>query len=252
MPVKTKVSVKESAKSKSTATSTPAIDPKTDKEVHALPERARQIKIHTSADYQAAAEFLKSIKALRAKIDATFDPIIQHAHNTHKEAIGQKKLAEAPLIEAEGLVKGVVVVYLREQERLRLVEENRIRQENEDKIRKQSEEENFKRAQELTAQGDLDGAAQALDAPVEIPTVPVRVESSVPKVSGISLKTRYVVAEVQLMKLIQAVAVGNAPVEALKANDVFLNQQATAFKRVGELFPGVTVKTEDGVSAGKE
>ena len=217
-----------------------------------LPEQARALKVTNNSEYLAAADFLKNIKSLRAEVDAAFDPIITKQHAAHKEALGQKKKAEQPLIDAENTVKQICLAYLQAQERLRLAEENRLRQENEDRIRKQAEEENFKRAKELSEKGDVEGAAAALDAPVDIPAVPIHVESTVPKVTGISSRTRYVVASVELMKLVKAVASGTAPIECLQANDKFLNSQATNFKRIGELYPGVVVKTEDGIAAGRD
>jgi hypothetical protein len=51
-----------------------------------------------------------------------------------------------------------------------------------------------------------------------------------------------------LMSLVQAVAAGKAPVEALQANTTFLGQQARAFKKAGELYPGVTVIAESALS----
>ena len=217
-----------------------------------LLDRAKSLKVTNNSEYLTAAEFLKDIKAMLGEADAAHDPVIAHWRGKHKAALADKKKDTDPITKAEIAVKQLIAVYLREQEQLRLAEENRLRKENEDRIRLQAEQENLKKAEELTAQGDLDGAAEAIDAPVEIPQVPVHVESSVPKVSGISFRVRYVVQSVELLKLVQAVAVGKAPIETLKANDTFLNSQATSFKKVGELFPGVMVQTEDGIAAGKE
>ena len=56
-----------------------------------VPERAKLIKITTAAEYIVAGELLKTVKGLRAEIDATFDPIISKAHDAHKEALAQKR-----------------------------------------------------------------------------------------------------------------------------------------------------------------
>lgn len=219
--------------------------------VNPLPEKARKLTIRDNKEYALAAEFLLGIKDLRAEVDAAFDPIVAKAHEAHKTALAQKKKAEAPLIEAEDVVKRTIAGYLRSEEDKRRAEEERIRQEHEAKIRAQAEEENLRRAQTLAEQGDLDGAAEAVDAEVEVPEIPVHVESSVPKIGGISKRVRYVVARVELLKLVCAVAEGRAPLETLRANDSFLGAQATAYKKAGELFPGVHVKSEDNIAAGR-
>lgn len=219
--------------------------------VSPLPAKARTFIIRDNASYEAAAEFLKGIKSLRAEVDAAFDPIISKAHETHKAALDQKRKSEEPLIEAERIMKKSVAGYLDVKEQERLVEEARIRQEYQDKIRAQAEEENLKLAEELAAAGDMDGAAEAVDAEVVIPEIPVYVESSVVKVAGISARKQYVVAAVEVRKLVQAVAAGLAPLECLKANDSFLGAQARAFKKAGELFPGVLVRVDGNIAAGK-
>lgn len=216
-----------------------------------MPERARKFMIRDNKDYERAAEFLKSIKALRGQVDEAFDPTIAKAHETHKTAIAAKKKAEAPLVEAEQIMKVSVGGWLRIQDQAAKDEEARIRREHEDKVRKQAEEENLKEAQRLADAGDMDGAAAAVDAEITVPDIPVHVESSAPKVSGISKRTLYVVASVELSKLVKAVAEGRAPLECLKANDSFLGAQARAYKKAGELFPGVVVKDEDSIAAGR-
>lgn len=241
----------EEQKSKSTVKSAPVKPEEITAKVSPLPAKARTFVIRDNASYESAAEFLKGIKALRAEVDAAFDPIISKAHETHKSALEQKKKAELPLIEAETIMKKSVGGYLAAKEQERINEENRIRKEHQDKIRAQAEEENLKTAQRLADAGDMEGAAAAVDAEVSIPDVPVHVESTVTKVSGISKRTLYVVASVELSKLVKAVANGSAPLECLKANDAFLGAQARAYKKAGELFPGVVVNSEDNIAAGK-
>jgi hypothetical protein len=223
-----------------------------------MPERARRMTIRDNVDYSRAAEFLKSVKALRAEVDGAFDPIISKAHEAHREALAQKKIAEMPLIEAERVMKGAIAGYLNDMERARRAEEDARRIKHEAEIRAQAEEENLKRAQELADAGDMEGAAEAVDAEIVVPEIPVHVESSVVKVAGISARKSYYAEVVDLMRLVCAVAEGRAPLQCLQANMAFLNAQARAFKKAGGMLDnkfeprmGVEVRENETIAAGK-
>src|SRR5262245_15698153 len=84
-----------------------------------VPDRAKCLTIETNDQFVEAGELLKTIKGLRAEIDATFDPIISKAHSAHKEALEQKRKVDAPLVQAETILKPRIAHYLDEQERIR-------------------------------------------------------------------------------------------------------------------------------------
>lgn len=220
-------------------------------EVRSIVEQAKSVEIKDGLSYVAAAEFVKTIKGLREKVDSAHDPVISHWHSKHKEALTDKKKDEQPLIEAEVILKKKILAYQAEEERKRREEEERIRKENEERIRKQAEEENLKRAQELAERGDLEGAAEAIDAKVEIPVIPVKVESTLPKVEGISSRKLFKAEVVNLKLLIEAIAAGHVPIEAVEANMTFLNAQARAFKKEGTLYAGVRIVSEGSLASGK-
>ena len=94
-----------------------------------LVTQVRAIKIVDEASYSSAGEFLKGIKSLRQKIAESCDPVIKKAHETHKAAVQQKKEHEAPLIEAEGLLKQGIGSYHDEIERKRRIEEAQLAEE---------------------------------------------------------------------------------------------------------------------------
>lgn len=215
-------------------------------------DQALALKVTNNDEYLAAGEFLKTVKAMSADVDSAHDPVVKHWYAKHKDALAAKKVDQDPLDKAEAFTKALMVTYFREQERLRLLEENRLRKENEDRIRKQSEEENLKRAQELAEKGDMEGAAEAIDAPVDIPQVPIHVESTVPKIAGIAPKKTYAAEVVDLMLLLKAVVEGKAPIEVIEANQTFLNAQARPYKKEGQLYPGVMIVGKDSLAAGKE
>src|SRR5690606_19711824 len=90
-----------------------------------VPDQAKLIQITDDESFQKAGVLLLSIKDIRKEIDRTFDPIVKKAHEAHKEAVAQKKRVEAPLVEAEGIIKPRILKYQQEQERKRREEEAR-------------------------------------------------------------------------------------------------------------------------------
>lgn len=211
-------------------------------QVASVPERAKLLTIKTAEDYVAAGELLKVVKGLRAEVDETFDPIIRKQFEAHREAIAQKKKVEAPLVEAENILKPRISAYLTEQERLR--------KEAELLAQKKAQEE--AEAQQLTDAALLDEIGETAMANAlldEKPlAAPVVMPKTMPKVSGISMSTRYSAQVVSLMELVKAVAAGKAPLLAIQANQTFLNAQARSMKETMS-YPGVRVIAEGNVSA---
>ena len=87
-------------------------------EALAWPDRARALRITDEASYVEGGELLKAIKALRNKIAQTFDDHIKRAFELHRALVGEKKAAEAPLTQAEGIIKHGLIAYTEEQERI--------------------------------------------------------------------------------------------------------------------------------------
>ena len=104
-------------------------------------------------------------------------------------------------------------------------------------------EEQLARAIELEASGELEQATAVLEEPLA--PMPVVVQAAAPvHVAGKVSKTVYGAKVTDLMALVKAVAEGKAPIQALLADQSFLNKQATAFKE-GFSYPGVELtKTE--------
>ena len=144
-----------------------------------IPEEAKALRIVDVMTYVRAGEVLTAIKDLRKQIDAAFDPIIQKAHAAHKEAISQKKKAEAPLVEAEGIIKPQIAAYEAEQERIRRAEEARIRAE----LAKAEEEARLQAAIEAEAAGNKQEAEELLEEPVQV--APVVLPKATPKLEGV-------------------------------------------------------------------
>lgn len=197
-----------------------------------VPDRAKTIRISDSKSYVEAGELLKGIKGLRAKIDETFDPICRKAFEAHKEAVGKKKSIEAPLIEAEGLIKSKILEYDAEQERLRLEAQRKLDEE----IRAKAEEERLAEAVHLEEIGEVAEAEAILQEPIEVSTVVL--PKSTPKIEGQSTRIGYSAEVVNLLELAKGVASGRIPVQAIMANTTFLNGQAKLMKDAFN-YPGV-------------
>jgi hypothetical protein len=214
------------------------------------PDRARALTIENDTTYIEAGEMLKGIKALRKEVDDAFDPIIKKAHEAHKEACGQKKKAETPLLDAETILKRGLVAYETEQERLRQIEQRRLQEEARqiDEARRLEEAAALERQAVATGDETLRAEAEELiSAPVCAPAV--YVPPSTPKVSGISYRENWRIdPNVDLKALCLAIAQGRQPVSLILPNVTALNGLARSLK--GEMkVPGVKVVCEKIASA---
>ena len=90
--------------------------------------------------------------------------------------------------------------------------------------------------------------AEIASANAQIVTITPEIEAPA-RVSGISGRVTYSAEITDLILLVQAVASGAAPVECLQADVKFLNAQARAYKKPGQIFPGVICVEEKSISA---
>lgn len=210
---------------------------------NAWPDRARAIVIADDRTFIAAGELVNEIKSLRKEIDSTFDPIIQKAHEAHREALAQKKRHEAPLAEAELIIKKSLNVYRTEQERKADDERRRL----EDEARKREEERRLEEAQELQDAGDIQAAEEVISEPIAPP--PVRVAPPTPKVAGVQFRETWTFAVENLHQLVQHVAAHPEDLNLLQANTTAIRQMVNARKTACRI-PGVRVWSEKNVAAG--
>lgn len=220
------------------------------REALSWPDKVRALAIGDQETYTEAGALLQAIKALRREIDWTFDPIIKKAHEAHAEALGQKRKAEAPLAEAEVLLKRGIVAYDAKQEEIRQVEERRLQEEARvaEERRRLDEAAALEREAARTGDRSLKAEADALiEEPVATPTVVLA--SSTPKVPGIALRDNWKVAPtVDVKKLAAEIAAGRQPSTLLVPNFTALNGLARSLK--GQLrIPGVQVLNDRGVAS---
>jgi hypothetical protein len=210
-----------------------------------LVTQVKAIEIVDTPSYERAGEFLKGIKTLRKKIAESLDPVIAKAHEAHKASVKLKKDHEAPLIQAEGLLKQRIGSYHDELERLRRLEEARLAKE----AKEREEEARLEEAAALEAAGETEEAEKLLnDPPPPLPPPVAAVEQ--PKVAGVTHKVLY---EAELFDLDKLIAAAHADPKStarqlLAFDQKAANQMARASK--GHLnVPGVRVKSKRSVSA---
>jgi len=227
------------------------IDPKPAREALAWPSRAAALVIATHEQYSRAGEFLRAIKGLRNTIAETFRPHISRAHEAHRALVAEQKKAEAPLIDAETILKAKLVSYDEEQERIRRQEEARLR----NLARQEEERRHLEQAaameREAAATGDTQLQAEAealLDTPIETPVVSV--EKATPKVAGLSYSERWSAVVTDKTKLVAYVAANPQYLNLVDANMPALNGLARSLKQAMAV-PGVQATSTRTVASGR-
>ncbi len=204
-----------------------------------------------------ASYLLRSIKGVRADIQRWFAPHVEAAMETkrraetaRKQLVDEQERMEAPLVNAEGVVKRALLTWERAEEDRRRAEEARLQAE----AQRLAEEQTIAAAAELEtaahATGDAEMLAEAaaiLEQPIEAPAVVVR--STVPKVQGISYRDNWTVhPDINVRALAAAVANGTAPSTFLLPNMTAIRQWAKATQG-GQTVPGIKVVNDRQIAA---
>jgi hypothetical protein len=174
------------------------------------PEKARDAAVTDAAGYQRASELLLGIKAMRKRIAEVFDPHIARAFEAHRALTREKREAEAPLTEAEDIVKRALVAFDQEQERLRREQQRQAEAE----ARERAETEALERAAALETEGKAWGddglvkeAEQIIEEQIQAPTPAIApIAKATPKVAGITMRTEWTCQLDSLPALIKFVA----------------------------------------------
>lgn len=225
------------------------IDDAPAKEALTWPEKANGLAVITNEVYTVAADMLKNIKALRQLIADTFDPHVQRAHQAHKALVAEKAKAEAPLTEAEAVIKRKMVTYSTEQERIRREAEEQARA----AALKAEEDRRLAEASALaalaTATGDESYAAEAeaiIQAPIEAPAVTVK--STMPVAAGISYRETWAAVVTSKARLIEFVAANPDYLNLLDVNATAVNALARALKGTMKI-PGLQAQATKTVAS---
>lgn len=200
-----------------------------------LSQSVIQIIVTDVETMKKANDFLVSIKTLRKEIAETFNPIIEKAHQTHKEAVSQKKRHEEPLKEAEQILKLRVSNYLTELETKRR-EQERLLKEEEERIEREKAE-NLKKAQEAIENGDTKTATELIEkTEAALPTVQVQADEPLPEETQIRKLWKWEVEDSTIV-----------PREYLMIDNVVITQTVRRLKEKVRI-PGIRIYQESSVA----
>lgn len=219
--------------------------------------RAKGLRIVDAPSCQQASFLLRSIKGIRSDIASWFAPHIEAAMDTKRKAeaarkglTDEKDKMEAPLVEAEAIVKRALLTWEHTQELLRQEQERVLQIE----AQRQAEALSLNAAaaleREAHATGDAAMLAEAeaiLAQPVEAPVVVVK--PLMPKVQGITYRDQWKAhPEIDMKALAAAVAAGTAPVTFLEPNLSAINQFARATQGM-QAVPGIRFYNDRQIAA---
>jgi hypothetical protein len=208
-------------------------------EAQSWASRARTLQIIDRESCTNASLLLRSVKTLRNQVQDWFAPHIEAAMETKRKAESARKALaderdkmEAPLAEAERILKHALLAFEAEQERTRLEEEQRLQAE----AQREAEAVTLAAAAALelaaVASGDagmLQESRDILEQPIEAPVVSVAVQ--VPKVQGVTYRDNWKAhRDIDVKALALAVASGLAPSAFLVPDVTAINQFARATK----------------------
>jgi hypothetical protein len=184
-------------------------------QTQAWPDRARAVVVDTREQYESAAEMLLGIKSLRQQVEQMIGPVVRDAHAAHKSALALKKMADAPLDEAEQVLKKAMVAFRRAQEQR-------------DKEERQS----------LEAEAKKMAKAQGVEMPA------VMIASSLPTVAGVTASATWTVEVTDAPALITAAVRNTALRPLLKVDMPALRHYVRAMKGQVKI-PGVQVQASE-------
>ena len=199
--------------------------------------RARALTITDRESCVNASHLLRSIKGLRSQIQLWFEPHIEAAMETKRKAdaarkalVDEKDRMEAPLVDAEGVIKRSLLTFETEQERIRQAKERRLQAEAQAEAERVTLDVAASLEREAVAAGDAEMLQEAQDIlaqPIEAPVVSVA--RSVPKVQGVTYRDQWKAhPDINVKALAGAVATSSVPVTFLTPNLTAINQFARA------------------------
>lgn len=199
-----------------------------EKDTKDIVAQANEIVITNQKQYEGANVFLRADKMLQKRIHEAFDTIVDSAYRTWKESGNKRKSYLEPVMEAEKVVKGKIIVYTDEMEEKRREEQRRL----EAKARAEEErkrKELAARAEKWAAKGKEEKAEELLeraeDVHIEAPVIAPKVEQA----KGASFRDSWSVEITDAEKV---------PREYMEINIQALNRVANATKGVIKI-PGV-------------
>lgn len=183
-------------------------------------EHLQNLKIETADQYESACVFLKSVKDHYKEFDAERKASVDPLNKEVKRINGNYK---APLTSLELATKQL---------------ENKL-----ELFRAQQRQLAAKTAEKEAAAYEKAGLT---DMAEDVRSMVLA--KAVPQIAGQTVREYWSAELDDLNELVQAVAAGKYPLEALQANEVYLNGQARATKDASKAPPGVRFVSREGTS----
>ena len=198
---------------------------------------ARELLVMDPASYASAGDLLVTLRKLRKSMEQSFDPIITKLNAAHREALERKRQYVEPVDRAERMVKTAMRGYEDQTAATQARAQTALMAE----ARAEAERRRTEAVANLKRQGEFAAAAQMAAQALEVPAV--FVPEATPQVDGVTSRLLYRALVIDFPALVAAVAAGEVPLAALKADLVFLNGQARALKQFLK-YPGVRIEEE--------
>jgi KTSC domain len=215
----------------------------------ALTEKAKAITINSAEAYQLAATTLLAIARMRGSLETTFRPDIKDKHAAWQAALAVLNYYDKPLAEDESRLRLGITEFNRreEQRRLQAEQEERERQQKIAEEAAQAQAQELQLADAIAAEerGEPKIAEVILNsAPLPIApaaVMPVRVQSTVPKVRGLTHREDWTWDLVDLSQV---------PRKYLMLDERALNNEAKTLKGRAEV-PGIRFYDRGSVSVSR-
>ncbi|MGH9454086.1 MAG: hypothetical protein ACRD2O_08975 [Terriglobia bacterium] len=150
--------------------------------VPAMVRRASKMAIETAEDYEEAGFALKWVAEQKKIFVAWFDPHCKRAYDNWKALVADRDARIGPADEARKIIESKMLAWQAAEERKDREREALLREAAAQAAREQAEQE----AKSLEAAGDAELANVVREQAAAAPAPVVVIESSVPKVAGIS------------------------------------------------------------------
>lgn len=219
--------------------------------------RAAALRVTDRESCVNASQLLRSIKHLRLGVTKFWTPHIEAAMETKRKAdaarkslVDERDRMDAPLVQAEGVLKRALLAWEAEQEQRRQEQERALQA----AAQAQAEAATLAAAAALELQANATGDAQMraeaediLAQPIEAPVVSVA--SYQPKVSGVTYRDAWKVhPTINVRELAAAVGAGTVAANLVTPNLVALGQIARATEGAQQI-PGVKFFNDRTIAA---
>lgn len=184
-----------------------------EKEISQLIESSKVIVVNNVDDLRNITEQIKRSKGWQAKISETFDPIVDKAYKSHKEAITQRDKYLKPLQDFDKRSKASIIDYNKRIESEQR-ERERIANEALAKVAEAKKQELIQKAESLPNEWEAEVLKEKAQ---EIKPFTVDVQKNVVESAGLSIRRTWKARVVDFEKV---------PREYLLLNESLLNSQA--------------------------